>query len=216
MPKQAYALRPGAPQNLVISWIARPLKNISIELDGQSIGVIRDLDELLEGKRFLLPDGSVLKIQMVRRPFERELQVLRNGKPLPGSPSHPAQKLLSVYNGIFFWGGVNLFFGFATMLYRSEVAPAVIDGFTAVIIGVALLVFGLSVRNQRVPLSLILASFLIVFEFVVPLAYRLFFGLPVDPNTVLAILFITYWMVVITRQGLQSIRELETLERQTD
>ncbi|MEZ4467500.1 MAG: hypothetical protein R3F43_24415 [bacterium] len=52
--------------------------------DGRPLGVIPDSKALKAGSDFALPDGSTLTVKL-KTGFQTELQVMRDGKPLPGS-----------------------------------------------------------------------------------------------------------------------------------
>src|SRR5690349_9384101 len=92
MPKQTFALEAGGEKRLEVSW-GGMFKNTTVSLDGNSIGVIPDQKALLAGQEFRLPDGSTIKVQLVRSFISTELRVFRNGQPLPGSASDPLTRL---------------------------------------------------------------------------------------------------------------------------
>ena len=92
MPQQKYALDPGGPKRLTVSW-SGIWKNFSIQLDGKPVGSIEGgTAELKQGKEFPLGDGTTLKVQL-RTGLSNGLELLRNGTPLPGSFTDPAQQL---------------------------------------------------------------------------------------------------------------------------
>jgi len=65
MPKNSFALEAGGPKRLQISWSGM-WKNIQVTLDGQQLGTIPDKAALEQGAEFPLPEGSRLKVQLVR------------------------------------------------------------------------------------------------------------------------------------------------------
>ncbi|MGZ3461319.1 MAG: hypothetical protein ACXU86_22745, partial [Archangium sp.] len=98
MAKTQLALEAGGPKRLALSW-GMAWKNFQVTLDGQQVGTVSGgQKELKEGVEFRLPDGSLLHIQLDRSFTNTELRVLRNGVPVPGSASDPAQR---VKNGAY-------------------------------------------------------------------------------------------------------------------
>ena len=92
MPKQQFALEKGGSKRLELSW-GMSWRNFTISLDGMEVGKIEGGQKSLKkGRSFTLPDGSTLSVQL-KTGLSSELQLLRNGKPLPGSASDPRQKL---------------------------------------------------------------------------------------------------------------------------
>src|SRR5439155_14599717 len=111
MQKKSYALEKGGSKRLELSWSGM-WKNFTICLDGNQIGSVASKKELTAGREFLLGDGSTLRVQLGKTfLIAPELQVLRDGKPLPGSASDPAQQLGVSYGTIFFVGGISILLG---------------------------------------------------------------------------------------------------------
>jgi hypothetical protein len=104
MPKQDYAFEPGGEKRLSVAWNV-PWRNLSILFDGQVVGSFEGEKELKEGGAFKLPDGSTLDVKLVAATAQPELQVSRNGAPLPlfgvpaaapaGGPVAPAVRTLT-------------------------------------------------------------------------------------------------------------------------
>ena len=101
IPKQSYSLEEKGPKRLEVSWKGI-WKKFTVTLDGNVIGTMEGQKEINKGREYPLPDGSLLKVQLVQKLAAVELQVLRNGKPLPGSASDPEQRFKTAYQIIFF------------------------------------------------------------------------------------------------------------------
>lgn len=119
MPREEYPLIPSGPKRLEISWenpFARYDKNITISIDDQVVGTVPRREHLEAGREFSLPDGSVLN---VRLGDDGELQLLRDGQPLPGTPD-PARgskinPWLWVVAGLYL-----VFHGLVVLIYQSD------------------------------------------------------------------------------------------------
>jgi hypothetical protein len=92
MPSQSYALEKGGPRRLELRW-GLLWKDFEVRLDGAQVGTAQGPEELEQGKRFALPDGSELSVQLSRTPFGGGLHLARNGEPLPGSSAEGTGKV---------------------------------------------------------------------------------------------------------------------------
>src|SRR5262245_34904817 len=110
MPKKAFSLEPGGSPRLEIEW--RGIwKETRIRLDGAELGVIPTQKALEDGRDFSLPAGGKLTVRLVKSPFSVELQVLRDGAPVPGSQSDPAYRVNQAAYMLYFIGAFNALLG---------------------------------------------------------------------------------------------------------
>lgn len=161
MPKKEYALAPGEPKRLTLSW-SMMWRDFEVQLDGQTIGTIDGQSALKEGRDFPLGDGTTLHIQLVVG-LTAELHVTRDGAPLPGTSSDPEQRVKAAGGVVFFIAGINavlgllvVFFGVGTLerlgfgwgnlvtgLIYAGLAYAVSYHRSALALGVAVALFAL-------------------------------------------------------------------------
>ena len=148
MPKQTYPIERNGPKRLEVSW-GRSWKNMTIRLDGTAIGTIPGQKELSAGQEFSLPDGSTLKVQLIKN-FFAGLHILRNDQPLPGSAGDPHTKLKGAYRTTYFIGGFNLFLGLATMIFEIRLLQMSGIGVFNIVFGVIFLILGYFVQRKSV------------------------------------------------------------------
>lgn len=111
MPGQKLALDPGGPSRLELEW-GGYMREFKIMLDGELIGEIDGGQrELKQGREFTLPDGSTLSIRLRQSLFLDELELLRDGQPLPGSAVDPYNKFSFTISLVFFWGVADVIAG---------------------------------------------------------------------------------------------------------
>lgn len=147
MPRRRYALTRGEPKRVEVS--SRFFRSdLTIRFDGNIIGTIPTRQELKAGREFSLGDGSVLQVQLVQNFLNTHLRVLRNGQPLPGSPSDPFQILKTTYGVIFFIGGLNIVEGIVLALVQN--LPSTLQGSSigALISGLVFVLLGFFVRRR--------------------------------------------------------------------
>ncbi|WNG17790.1 hypothetical protein [Cystobacter fuscus] len=155
MAKKTFALEPGGPQRLVLSW-GMFWKNFQATLDGKPLGTVTGgQKELKKGVEFPLPDGSTLHIQFVQSFMNAELRVMRNGVPLPGSASDPEQRVRSMAYLLYFLAGFNTLVGVVAMLINSEILESMELGLGSIIFGGLVAVLGFfTYRRSRVAMVL--------------------------------------------------------------
>jgi hypothetical protein len=119
LPTKRFALEPNQPKRLEISWKGN-WKRLAVSLDATPVGAIETKKELQGGKEFTLADGSTLEVRLRQTFFSPELQLLRNGSPIPGSGSDPQARLAMAYGVIFFVAGLSAIVGVIAELFHID------------------------------------------------------------------------------------------------
>lgn len=167
MPYKKYPLEPDGPRRLDISWASLSPKR-TITLDGYPVGEIPNAKARRKGQTFTLPDGSTLQVKQASKFGISELQVSRNGVPLPGSDADPQHRLDITFRAIVWIAGLNiavgivLFMGYASKGYYSNIGYNQYDAFAAILTG--LIYGGLSYfvhRRSMVALVITVIGFVI-------------------------------------------------------
>ena len=203
MPKQQLALDPGGPKRLVISWKGM-WKSLTVSLDGRELGVIPDKATLKAGQDFPLPDGSLLHVQLLQKPFQVELQVLRNGQPLPGSASDPGGKLKLAYGVIFFVAALNILLGVVAETTGSDIMKTIGLGIQSVIVGAVFLLLGVFVVKRSLA-ALVIAIVLFAVDAVATFVLVISAGGQPAIGGIVMRVFLLYGMA----QGIPAIRALK-------
>lgn len=156
MPARKFVLEPGGPPRIELQW--RGIwKEMSVFFDDEHIGVIENQKALKEGAEFSLPDGTKLSVKLRTGFAGAELQVLRDGQPLPGSGSDPVQRLAAAWGVIFFIAGLSAAVGLVAFVFQVEFLLNLGVGLASVAFGGIFLVLGLFVKLKRSPVALGLA-----------------------------------------------------------
>ena len=146
MPSQTYILDPENPKRLEIISSAF-WRSTAIRLDGQEIGTVASKRELVQGQDLKLPDGSKLKVRLIQSLMGSELHILRDGKPIPGSASHPETLIRSAYWALFLLSTISVLFGVvARMLHVDMLGEMGISDYS---IGIGIILFGLAFLVRR-------------------------------------------------------------------
>ncbi|AKT37577.1 hypothetical protein [Chondromyces crocatus] len=164
MPTRKFSLKSGEAKRVEVSWKGI-WKDIRVRFDGQEIGGFESKSALDEGREFQLPDGlGHLRVQLVRSMGSVELQVLRNGSPLPGSDSDPNTKLKTAWGVILFVGGMSMLAGLVSTIGQVEAMQRLGLGIETVVLGVLFLGLGLWVRARRSKIALGIAFALLALD----------------------------------------------------
>lgn len=107
MPRKKYALEKNGPKEIEISW-GFAWKNFTVRQNEQIIGTAGSQQELKDGCQFRLLDGTELSVRLNLGIGKTGLEVLRDGKPLPGSDSDPEQKIKLAFGILLFVAAVNM------------------------------------------------------------------------------------------------------------
>ncbi|MFN8443150.1 MAG: hypothetical protein U0175_20415 [Caldilineaceae bacterium] len=162
MAKQRFALEVNGPKRLEISW-GMFWRNITIRLDDQIIGTVPSRKELSQGYDIFLPDTSLLNIKFARTFITQELQVLRNGQPLPGSASDPQSRVNAAANVIFFIAGLNIVVGLIALFFQVDFLLAYGLGIESIITGLIYAILGFFVKRKSLA-ALVIAIILFVLD----------------------------------------------------
>lgn len=203
MPKLSFALEEDGEKRLEVSWKGL-YKDVTVSLDGNSVGVIPDQKALSAGQEFRLFDGSTLKVQLVNKFMATELQVLRNGQPLPGSSSDPQARLKNAYYMVYFVAGLNLVLGFVSFLFNVELLQQIGIGLGSVIFGLVFLALGFFVQRKSI-VALILAIVIFALDGILGIVFAAFQGSNPGSGGLIARIFLIIPMV----QGVGAIKALK-------
>lgn len=205
MPKQSFALEAGGEKRLEISWKGI-YKDVTVSVDGNPIGVIPDQKALFAGQEFHLVDSSIIKVQLVQKFNSAELQVLRNGQPVPGSASDPQSKLKIAYGMVYFVAGLNLILGLVSLLFKVELLQQIGIGFGSILFGLVFLALGFFVQRKSM-VALILAIVVFALDGIL----GLFLAASQGTNPGVAGVIARTFLMIPMFQGIGAIKALKSL-----
>ncbi len=166
MPKKSFPLEPGSSRTVDVEWKGI-WKNFTVTVDGQTLGTLHGTKEMHAGGQYALPDGSRLEIKLTQG-MSPELQVTRDGAPLPGSASDPAARLKTAAGIAFFIAGLNIVLGVVAEVGNIQFLQMIGIGLFSVFFGAVFLGLGLGIRKGSV-VALILAIAIFAIDGVVSL-----------------------------------------------
>ena len=150
MPVHTYMLGPENPKRLEIV-VGSFWRGATVRLDGQEIGTVPGKRELLRGQDFKLPDGSTLNVRLIQHLMGSELHILRDGRPIPGSASHPETAVRTAYWLLFLIAAVDIVFGVAARTMHVDMLAGLGISDFSIGFGVILAILGYLVRRGSLP-----------------------------------------------------------------
>ncbi len=204
MAKQSFSLEAGGPKRLVVTW-SGIYRDVTVKLDDRTLGKIPNQGALSKGQDFRLPDGSRLHVQLVSTFMTAELRVLRNGEPLPGSPSDPRARLRNAYLLIYVVGGFNIVVGLAAALFHVQFLLNAGIGLASFLFGLIFLGLGYLVQKRLLQFALIMAIVLFMMDGLAALVFAAQRGADAPFTGLLVRIILLFPMV----QGVPAIKALK-------
>ena len=168
MPEKRFALEPGGPERIAVSWSGN-FKDLSVTFDGAPVGTFNEAKELKEPQRFSLADGSTLTVQLASPFLIPELLVTRDGEPVPGSSGDPATRHANAWHMVLFIAVLNVGIGLLVEMFDVSFLRRIGAGWGSVLSGLLYAVLAYFVRGRSlVALAVAVALFVLdgIFMFV--------------------------------------------------
>ncbi len=206
MTTQQYALNAGEKPRLELEWESY-MRDFQVRFDGVEIGrITTGKRSLREPHLFTLPDGSELSIRLSESGLTEELELLRDGKPLPGSSADPFTKFSAAIRSSFFWGVILVFIGLAAALTDATIIRQLVFSPSSAIFGLILIFSAYWMSRQSVWAG-IMAAVIVLAEFILCLVLNIGAGTHVNVLTTIGIVLRVAFFVPIF-QGIRPMRNL--------
>lgn len=204
-----YSLEKGGPKNLTIEWTGI-WKNTEVLLDGQRLGEpIPTMKDLKQGRTFTLPDGRSLSVQFKQQVFGAQgLEVLLDGRPLPGSDTDPRARLKLATGVLYFVAGLSALVGILAMT-GVKFLQMIGFGWPSLAAGVLLAALAFIGYKQRAPWAFITATALMVIDTIVSLTISMQGGGRIQPSG----MFLRVALIVAVAGGIKAAIEAKKADR---
>lgn len=162
MTQQRLALEPGQKPRIELDW-GTYMREFEVRFDGKIIGRVDGGQKALrEPHNFTLPDGSELTICLKKSQMIDELEVLRNGVPLPGSASSLTAKISAAVRSSFFWGVGSLIAGLLAVFNGSPAIIQLTFSPYSILFGLIMIIAAIILVRRSLPVAIIaLVTFLL-------------------------------------------------------
>lgn len=169
MPTKTYYLNEARTETLTATW-SLFFRRFEALYNGQSLGEVTSADELRRGHRFALPDGRTLSAQLVRNQGMQELELLLENEPVPGSGTHPLERIKQAWYALLLVGVLNAVLGLVAVFMESAALRNLGLGWPSLAEGLIFLGLGWYGTTRRSAPALYAAFGLLVLDGVLVLA----------------------------------------------
>lgn len=119
MPTKTYFLDEAQTDAVTVQW-GMFYRNFNICRNGTELGRVSTAEELRQGQAFPLGDGRVFSAQLSRTHGTEELALLLDGQPVPGSGTHPLQRIKQAWYVLLFIGSARIVMGIVGEMMHSD------------------------------------------------------------------------------------------------
>jgi hypothetical protein len=203
MPSKIYYLNDDQTEILTAKW-GLFYRKFEIFYNGQSLGAVTGLGKLPNGTRYSLPDGRVVTAKLIRSQGLQELELLIDGQPIPGSGTHPLQRLKQAWYTLLFLGVLNIGLGLVAESGHVDLLQQNGIGWGSLVEGVAFLALGWLGYSRRSVPALTTAFVLLVLDGILSLGS----GFVDGHGPGFGGLFLRFFFCVMVFRGMQAAKLL--------
>lgn len=208
MPAKTYYLNDEKTEVLTAKW-GMFFKNVEIGYNGQLLGTVPSKQAMEQGYEFSLPDGRSLVAQLTRNVYQQELELRLSGQPVPGSATHPRERLKQAWYAQLLIGGLNVVLGLVAVLQQVAILQQLGLGWGSVVEGLLYLGLGWWGYKRLAPAAFAIAGVLFVLDGVLMLGASLSAG----GNPGVGGLVTRFFLSVLIYRGYQAARQLRVQSR---
>ncbi|MFD2720747.1 hypothetical protein ACFST9_18645 [Hymenobacter monticola] len=203
MPSKTYYLDPARTDAITASW-GFFYRNFTVSYAGQELAATDPDAKIAKGRSYPLPDGRVFSARLIENSYPQHLELLLDGRPVPGSGTDPHEQVKQAWYLLLVLGVLNIGLGLLTEFGQLEVLRQLGLGWGSLVEGVAFVALGwLGYYRGSVP-AFTTAFVLLVLDGIVSI------GSAVATNHSPAIggLFMRVFFCVIVFRGMKAARQL--------
>lgn len=206
MPTKTYYLDQAKTQELTMKW-GMFFRNVEIFYQKQSLGVVPSKEALAQGYAYQLPDGRSLVVQLLSS-YPQELELRIEGGIVPGSATHPRERVKRAWYLLLFVGGLNVVLGAWGAMQSVAVLQQLGLGWGSLAEGLLYIGLGWWGYSRLSVVAFGVALGLLVLDWVLLIATTVGTG-----NVGFGGLFIRFFFCLAVYRGMQAARQLQAEAR---
>ncbi|MGI4883552.1 MAG: hypothetical protein ACRYFR_01175 [Janthinobacterium lividum] len=166
MPKKTYYLDEARTEPITVQW-GMAYRNFILSYQGEPVAPAEYGPSLTEGYRYDLPGGRRLSAQLMRNAGLQEVELLLNGQPLPGSATHPLERIKQAWYALLLVGVFSTALVVAAQYANIDALAPLHFGWPAVLENLLLVGLGWWGYRRHAAVAFYLALGLLVLDWVV-------------------------------------------------
>lgn len=208
MPTKTYYLDAARTDAITAKWGFFLYRNFTVHHAGAVLPAIDPEAKITQGRHYRLPDGRIFSVQLKENSYPQELEMLIDGQPVPGSSTHPPERLKQAWYTLLVLGVLNIGLGLFTEFGHMEALRELGLGWGSLVEGVAFVALGwLGYYRRSVP-AFTTAFVLLVLDGIVSIGSAMASG----HNPALAGLFMRVLFCLIVFRAIKAARQLRNEE----
>lgn len=141
MPTSTFYLDDARTEPLTATW-GLFFRNFTVSHAGNPLEPTNPEASLAQGRQYRLPDGRIFSAQHKQNTYPQELELLIDGQPVPGSGTHPNQRMKQAWYVLLILGILNIGLGLVTEFGHIEALAQLGVGWGSLVEGTAYIVLG--------------------------------------------------------------------------
>jgi hypothetical protein len=205
MPTKTYYLNDTQTDAIIAKW-GFFYQNFTVSYNGHVLTATDPEAKIAKGRHYLLPDGRIFSAQLKENTYPQHLELLIDGRPVPGSGTDPREQVKQAWYVLLFLGVLNIGLGLVAEFAHIEVLLQLGLGWGALIEGIAFLALGwLGYFRLSVP-AFTIAFVLLVLDGIVSIGT----AMATSHSPALGGLFMRLFFCVIVFRSIKAARQLRT------
>lgn len=203
MPTKTYHLDDTRTDAITTSW-GFFYRNFTVQYAGTVLSPINPEVTIAQGRQYRLPNGRIFSAQHKKNTYPQELELLVDGQPIPGSGTHPHERIKQAWYILLVIGVLNIGLGLFTEFGQLEALRELGLGWGAVVEGAAFVTLGWLGYSRRSVPALTIAFVLLILDVIVSI------GSAVTSSHSPAIggLFMRVFFCLVVFRGMKAARQL--------
>lgn len=202
MPTKTLYLDDARIQPITATW-GMFYRNFAVSYAGTALEPTNPEATIAQGRQYRLPDGRIFSARHKQNAYPQEMELLIDGQPVPGSGTHPRERIKQAWYVLLFVGVLNLGLGLAAELGNVTVLLNFGLGWGSVVEGFLFLALGWLGYSRRSVPALTAALVLLVLDAVLSIGGALAAG----HSAGLGGLVMRFFFCITVFRGLQAARQ---------
>lgn len=141
MPTKTFYLDDARTEPLIADW-GLFYRNFTVRYAGTALAPTNPEATIAQGRQYHLPNGRVFSAQLKQNTYPQELELLIDGQPVPGSGTHPVERVKQAWYLLLTLGILNIALGLVAEFGHVEILLQFGAGWGSVVEGIAYVALG--------------------------------------------------------------------------
>ena len=141
MPTKTFYLDANHTEPLTAKW-GLFYRNFTVSHGGTVLAPSNPDATIAQGRQYRLPDGRIFSAQHKQNTYPQELELLIDGQPVPGSGTHPVERIKQAWYILLILGILNIGLGVVAEFGHIEVLLQFGVGWGSIVEGIAYIALG--------------------------------------------------------------------------